>query len=162
MQTNKSCSISLQKLGKKAIVKPLNYDSHHKHITTTHNMSHTFSHLPPTLPPTHIHISPTHTPLTYTSILTHPLHHTLCPSHTPPIYTHPPHIHTPLTTGAYIPHDQFKTESNRVYIFQEHNDSKQKDLQFAQVKLWNTSCIKMIGIGMCDILWKILKTLTIL
>ena len=80
--------------GEKAIVKPLHYDSHHKHITTTHN-THIFA---SPLPHSHLstHISPTHTPLTYT----HPYQVTphitpsVPPTPLPHTHLHPTHTHS--------------------------------------------------------------------
>ena len=88
---------------------------------------------------THTYKSPT-AHMIHIHPYTHPSHHTLCPSHTRP-HTPPTHTrtHTPthnaLTTGAYNAKDHSKTDSDIVYTFQEQNDSKQKDLQFTQVKL---------------------------
>ena len=122
MQTNKSCSISLR--GKNSLIDTRN-------ITTTHNTHifaspHPHSHLytrtrtPLTHSPQHIHIHH-YSPLTS--------HHLSLPhsSHAAP---HPlPHTHT---THSQLQCKYAKrTESDRIYTFQEHN--------IANKKIYNTS-----------------------
>ena len=118
MQTNKSCTISLRKKQS---------NRHQKHITTTQNTH--FRFYPPTLPSIHTHTHPTHSP---TPTYTHPP--LLTPHITPSV---PP---TLLPRGPHTPpaHTQRihnwciyakRTDSDRMYTFQEHNISKQKDLQ---------------------------------
>ena len=101
-QVRLSCSIFIEK-----IVKSMHYDSHHKHITTTHN-THIFASALPT--PTYTHTYHSFTSRSHIHIHHYPpSHHTLCPSHIPP--TLPPHTlpHTPTHTSHIPPHPHTHT-----------------------------------------------------